>query len=333
MQVHRDISNLPFFNNAVITIGTFDGVHTGHLQIINQLKKEAKEINGESVIITFHPHPRMVVQTALSLASQEHYEKIKILNTLSEKIELLNAKKVDHLVIIPFTLEFSEQSAEEYIRNFLVSRFHPHTIIIGYDHRFGKGRSGDYRLLENFQSKYNYKVKEIPEHVLHNVSISSTKIRHSLAATDILTANESLGYSYFFEGEVTEGDKLGRTLGYPTANILVTDKSKLIPGKGVYAVEVSIANNSSGNEDTLQHTSRHTRLKGMMNIGIRPTIGGTKEIIEVNIFDFDKPVYNHVIRVYVKKFLRPEKKFNGIEELKIHLATDKINAINNLKNC
>src|SRR4029077_5076452 len=178
-----------------------------------------------------------------------------------------------------FTIAFSEQSAQEYIGDFLVSKFHPHTIIIGYDHHFGKNRQGNYKLLEFYQAECNFKVKEIPEHVLHNVTISSTKIRHALEEGDINTANEYLGYPYFFEGKVIEGEKLGRTLGYPTANILITDKNKLIPGNGVYAVEVSISE-STGNEETVTNTSNivprtpyTAHLKGMMNIGVRPTVG------------------------------------------------------------
>ena len=225
MQVHSDISNLPFFRNAVVTIGTFDGVHTGHLQIIHQLKKEAALIGGETVIITFHPHPRMIINAV----PRVNYEEIKLLNTLHEKIELLQNQNIDHLVIVPFTKEFSEQTAEEYIRDFLVTKFHPHTIIIGYDHKFGRNRQGDYKLFESNQSIYNFKVKEIPEHVLHHVIISSTRIRHALEEGDISTANEYLGYPYFFEGKIIEGDKLGRTLGYPTANIEINDKISWFP--------------------------------------------------------------------------------------------------------
>ena len=208
MQVHRDISNLPVFKNAVITIGTFDGVHTGHLRIINQLKKEASLVEGETVIITFDPHPRMIVH-------KSNNESIKLLTTLSEKIELLQKQNIDHLVVVPFTLEFSEQSAEAYISDFLVAKFHPHSLIIGYDHRFGKNRQGDYKLLEAYQANYDFTVKEIPEHVLHHITISSTKIRQALKERDINTANEYLGYSYFFEGKVIEGDKLGRALRLP----------------------------------------------------------------------------------------------------------------------
>jgi len=318
MQVHRDISNLPFFKNAVITIGTFDGVHTGHLQIINQLKKEAEQVDGETVIITFDPHPRMIIsKTDLSKHA------IKLLNTLPEKIELLQKQNIDHLVIVPFTLEFSEQSAEEYIKDFLVEKFHPHSLIIGYDHRFGKNRQGDYKLLEAYQSIFNFKVKEIPEHVLHHIIISSTRIRHALEEKDINTANEYLGYPYFFEGNVIEGNKLGRTLGYPTANIEVNDKNKLIPANGVYAVEVSIATDN----DIVHQISYVKHLKAMMNIGVRPTVGGTKKVIEVNIFDFDKSIYNQTIRVYINYFLRDEIKFNGLDALKEQLSIDKINAL------
>ncbi|MEO6289065.1 MAG: bifunctional riboflavin kinase/FAD synthetase [Ginsengibacter sp.] len=323
MQVHTDINNLPFFNNAVVTIGTFDGVHTGHLKIINQLKKEAKAINGESVIITFHPHPRIVIGKPSS-ASGKADEKVKLLNTLPEKTELLANQNIDHLVIVRFTLEFSEQTAEEYIKDFLVSRFHPHTIIIGYDHRFGKNRAGDYHLLEECQQTFNYKVKEIPEHVLNDVIISSTRIRHSLAEGNIADANEALGYPYSFEGNVVEGNKLGRTLGYPTANIELRDKYKVVPGNGVYAVKVSLDDDSLTNNHADDHTSVY--YNGMMNIGTRPTVGGTKKVIEVNIFDFDKSIYNTTLRIYIKGFLRPEVKFNGLEELKLQLSSDKKNA-------
>ncbi len=321
MHVHHDINNLPDFKNAVITIGTFDGVHTGHLQIINQLKKEAVAVDGETLIITFDPHPRMVIN--------KPDEGIKLLNTLSEKIELLQKQNIDHLVIVPFTLQFSEQSAEDYIKNFLVKNFHPHSIIIGYDHRFGNKRQGDYKLLESYQSVFNFKVKEIPEHVLHHIIISSTKIRHALEEGDVTTANEYLGYDYFFEGKVIEGDKIGRMLGYPTANIEVEDKNKLIPADGIYAVEVTIGERqkAKGNEQFIQPTSNIPHLKGMMSIGFRPTVGGTKKVIEVNIFDFDTSIYNETLRVYVKKYLRKEVKFNNLEELKNQLAIDKINSL------
>lgn len=313
MQVHRDITNLPLFKNAAVTIGTFDGVHSGHLQIINQLKKEAHDNDGESVIITFDPHPRMVLNAGKNVSP------IKLLNTLPEKIELLDKQEIDHLVIVPFTKKFSEQTAEEYIEDFLVSRFHPQTIIIGYDHHFGKNRKGDYKLLEEYQQKFNYKVKEIPVHVLHHVTISSTKIRQALCEGDVETANECLGYDYFFEGRVIDGNKLGRTLGYPTANIHVNDENKLIPDNGIYAVTVSLEN--EGHND---YSFAAKTYNGMMSIGLRPTIGGKNVVIEVNIFDFEEDIYNQNIRVFMKHFLRKEEKFNNIEELKTAMNNDKI---------
>lgn len=323
MLVHRNITNLPFFKNAAITIGTFDGVHSGHVQIIHQLKKEAQQNNGESVIITFDPHPRMVLNPL------KDKPPIKLLTTLSEKIELLKKQKIDHVVIIPFTEEFSNQSAEEYIADFLVSKFHPKTIIIGYDHRFGKNRTGDYKLLELYQQKYNYKVKEIPEHVLHHVIISSTKIREALNGGDINTANEYLGYDYFFEGKVIDGNKLGRTLGYPTANIQVHEDNKLVPVNGIYAVLVSIGIELDNKERVFFPPVNH---RGMMSIGFRPTIGGRNRVIEVNIFDFEEDIYGSNVRVYVKEFLRSEEKFNSLDELKEAMANDKINTIRLLGN-
>lgn len=313
MTVHTDINQLPAFTNAVVTIGTFDGVHKGHQQIIQLMLDEAKEVNGETVIITFHPHPRQVIamrQTELFL-----------LNSLQEKISLLEKYGIDHLVITPFTEEFSLQAAEDYIEKFLVKRFRPHTIIIGHDHRFGKSRSGDFALLEEKAKWYGYEVKEIPGFMLEDNTISSTIIRQALQKGNIDTANEYLGYPYFFSGTVVEGNKLGRTIGYPTANLLVSEEKKLIPGNGVYAVEISIQ--PSNNTTSLQPE----KLSGMMNIGVRPTVEGVNRMIEVNIFDFDKEIYGEVLTIHIKKRLRNEQKFNGLEELKEQLAKDKVQAI------
>jgi len=316
MKVHRDINNLPSFKNTAITIGTFDGVHSGHVQIINQLKKEAQVNEGESLIITFDPHPRMI------LNRQKNQPPIKLLNTLSEKIELLAKQEIDHLVIVPFTVEFSNQTAEEYIADFLVAKFHPKTIIIGYDHHFGKNRSGDYKLLEKYQEEFNYQVKEIPAHVLDHVTISSTKIRQALEAGDIRTAHECLGYDYFFEGKVIEGNKIGRTLGYPTANLEIEDSNKLIPADGIYAVNVSLGKENQAS-DLFVPESFH---QGMMSIGFRPTIGDDKKMIEVNVFDFNENIYGRTLRVYVKSFMRKEEKFENLEQLKNQISIDEINA-------
>ena len=312
MQVHRDINNLPLFKNTVLTIGTFDGVHSGHLEIIKQVKKEAEKINGSSLIITFDPHPRMV------LAPKQNTS-LQLLNTLSEKIELIQSHGIDHLVIVPFTKSFAEQHPQEYIKDFLVEKFHPQIIITGYDHHFGKDRMGNYRMLEEYGAEGKYKVEEIPAQVLNNVSISSTKIRQALKEGDIIAANQLLGYEYFFTGIVVDGNKLGRTLGYPTANIYVADEHKLIPPYGVYAVTVKIRNEEESFKDVPVY-------KGMMNIGIRPTIGDNKIMTEVNIFDFDENIYGKEMRVYVKKYMRPEIKFESLDELVIQLTKDEVSA-------
>ena len=301
MQVHYSIDLLPIFRNAVITIGTFDGVHMGHRQIIDKLKEEAQNINGETVIITFHPHPRKIVAGASG---------IPLINTLDEKIELLEKLGIDHLVVVPFTEAFSSQSAEDYIGDFLIRKFQPHTIIIGYDHRFGRERKGNYLLLEEMAPVYNYRLTEIPKHVLDQIAISSTRIREALLIGKIEIADKLLGYEFFFNGEVVHGDKLGRQLGYPTANLHVKDEEKIIPGNGIYAVYAEL-------------TGTNLKMKGMMSIGIRPTVGGTKKVIEVNIFDFDKDIYGESIRVYVKKYLRPEVKFDGLEALVKQIDLDK----------
>lgn len=310
MQVHYDIENLPTFRNAVVTIGIFDGVHLGHQQILNKLKKEAAEINGESVIITFHPHPRKVVSSAIL--------GIRLINTLEEKIALLSALGIDHLVVVPFTDAFAHQPAEDYVKNFLVQKFHPHTIIIGYDHRFGRERMGDYRLLEKLAQVYNFRIKEIPKHILDEISISSTNIREAVLHNDIETANKLLGHEFFFEGEVVDGNKLGRKLGYPTANLRIVDEEKLIPGDGIYAVYVDFKNEIKEN---------YIRYKGMMSIGFRPTVDGKTRVIEVNIFDFNKEIYGETLRVYVKKYIRAEAKFDTIEELVCMIDTDKIESL------
>lgn len=314
MQVHYNINQLPVFRNAVITIGTFDGVHLGHQQVVNKLKEEARLTNGETVIITFHPHPRKIISSSA---------KLHLINTLDEKIWLLEKAGIDHLVVTPFTEAFSNQSAEDYIADFLVAKFKPHTIIIGYDHRFGKNRSGDYLLLEEKSPVYNFRLKEIPKHVLDEISISSTKIREAILHSHIETADKLLGYEFFFEGEVVHGDKLGRQLGYPTANLKISDEEKIIPGNGIYAVYIDLLK-SKTHSIFITHNSL---LKGMMSIGIRPTVGGTKRVIEVNIFDFNQEIYGQTIRVYVKKYLRAEIKFDNLDALVKQIDQDKLDSL------
>lgn len=307
MNIYYDIQTLPAFNNAVITIGTFDGLHNGHRKIIALMLQEAEKIGGETIIITFDPHPRQIIG--------KENNPVFLINSLAEKIILLQNSGIDHLVVIPFTEAFANQSAEDYIKDFLVNTFKPHTIIIGYDHHFGKGRSGNYKLLEEKATKYNFVVKEIPVHMLQDVTISSTKIREALLHGDIATARNFLGYDYFFTGKVITGNMLGRMIGYPTANIEMEEIQKLVPGNGVYAVLVKI--NSLEKKEYF----------GMMNIGIRPTIDGTIRVIEVNIFDFDEDIYGKLITVTLKKHLRNEIKFNGLDALKEQLAKDKLDAM------
>jgi len=308
MKVYQDLSTLPVFNNAVVTIGTFDGVHLGHKQIIRQLKETAEKISGETVIITFHPHPRKIISSVPG--------DIKLLNTLPEKILLLEAAGIDHLVVVPFNHAFANQTAQQYINDFLWKYFNPHTIIIGYDHRFGKGREGDYHLMDQYGASLGFEVKEITEQLMNEIIVSSTRIREALLNSDIETANKFLGYDYFFEGVVIEGNKLGRTIGYPTANLQIESDEKLIPGNGVYAVAVEIKNQQS----------EIRNLSGMMNIGVRPTVDGKKRMIEVNIFDFDEDIYTQILRVHVKHYIRGEVKFNGLDELKAQLLKDKVSA-------
>lgn len=308
MQVHRNIDQLPPFRKAVITIGTFDGVHQGHRQVIERLRQEAADIGGESVIITFHPHPRKVVSSAIL--------GIRLINTLEEKIELLEGLGVDHLVIVPFTEAFANQEAEDYIRQFLVEKFSPHTIIIGYDHRFGRDRRGDYRLLERYAPEYGYQLGEIPKHILDHISISSTNIREAILHNDTETANKLLGYDFFLSGQVVHGDKLGRELGYPTANLRTANEEKILPGNGIYAVYAE-----------LDDEQPRRRFRGMMSIGFRPTVDGKKRVVEVNLFDFAEDIYDRSLRVYVKQYLREEVRFANLEELVKQIDQDKADSL------
>ena len=328
MQVHRFIDSLPKFKNAVVTIGTFDGVHLGHQQIIKQLKQEAAAVNGETVIITFHPHPRSVVRSG---------KPVHLLNTLDEKLSLLAGFGIDHVIVVPFNKEFSEQTPEAYVTNFLFEKCRPHTLIIGYDHRFGKNRGGDYKLLERFGKQLGFVVKEIPEQIINEVTVSSTNIREALLANDIKTANSYLGYNYFFQGMVVDGNKLGRTLGYPTANIIIHDEDKLVPANGIYVAEAEIMNSEQlavNGEQVINSplTTYHSLLKGMMSIGVRPTVDGKNRTIELNIFDFEQDIYGHILKVFVCAYLRPEEKFNSLDELVKQIDKDKEDSLAYFKN-
>ncbi len=306
MNVFYDIEALPVFKNAVVTIGTFDGVHLGHRKIIEQLKTEAEERNGETVIITFYPHPRNFLQ---------HHIAVPVITTLQEKIKLLENAGIDHLIVVDFNEKFAGQTAWEYVKDFLFEKIHPSCIIIGYDHRFGKGRQGNYLMLQEAGRELGFDVMEINAEVVHHVTVSSTKIRNAVLCGDIAIANELLGYPYFFEGKVVKGNQLGRTIGYPTANLSIENPEKLIPSNGVYAVRASV--------HSADGSMKFSSCTGMMNIGVRPTVDGINRIIEVNIFDFDENIYGSTVHVEVISFIRHEQKFSGLEALKEQLAADK----------
>jgi riboflavin kinase/FMN adenylyltransferase len=299
MQVHRDLEQLPRFKNSIITIGTFDGVHRGHQQVIESLKAEAKQVDGETVLITFHPHPRKIVNAATSL---------QLINTLDEKISLLSRLGINHLVIVPFTEQFAQQTAEAYVRNFLVQHFHPHTIIIGYDHHFGRDRKGNFALLQQEAAQFRYKLIEIPKHLLNEIAVSSTKIRNAILTSDVDTANQLLGYPFFFSGVVVHGDKIGRTIGYPTANLQYTNSDKIHLGHGVYVATASV-------------NSRV--VNGMLSIGHRPTLDRSEEKVEINLFDFDRDLYGQDLEITVHKYLRPQEKYTSMDLLKSQLERDK----------
>ncbi len=302
MRVFRDLNHLPAFKNSVITIGTFDGVHKGHQKLIERINALAKDKQGESIILTFHPHPRIVINP--------QDKSLRLLNTIEEKVSLLEKHGVDNLVIVPFSRDFSEQAAEDYIENFLVKNFHPKNIVIGYDHKFGKDRSGGYHLLENMKDRFGYAMEEISKETLDDIGISSTKIRTSLQSGEIKMANELLGHNYTLTGTVVRGLQNGRKLGYPTANLKVSDEYKLVPATGVYVVRVT---------DAAAPFEIH---KGMLSIGYNPTFEGREQTIEVNILDFDRDIYGNTLTLEFIDRIRSEKKFDSIDTLIAEIKND-----------
>jgi riboflavin kinase / FMN adenylyltransferase len=305
MQVHSLSQPLPAFRNAVVTIGTFDGVHRGHRLILERMRAVAEEVCGETVIVTFDPHPRNIV----GMRSDPQ----PLLTTMTERIGLLAEIGIDHLVIVPFTPAFAAMGPRDYVKDFLVARFRPHTLIIGYDHRFGRKREGDYHLLESLSGTYGFRVRELDAKILRDAAISSTRIREALMQGRPEEAAEQLGYPYFFSGLVRHGDKRGRTIGFPTANLKPDDPAKLLPADGVYAVQVSL---SEVDGDAYTKT-------GMMNIGLRPTVDGTRHLAEVNVFDFNVDIYGRVLTVRVIARIREERRFSGLDALKTQLSEDR----------
>ena len=299
MRVFRDLNDLPVFKNAVITIGTFDGVHKGHQKLIERIKSLSKKIDGESIMVTFHPHPRIVINP--------EDKSLRLLNTIEEKIALLEKYEVDNVVIVPFSRHFSEQSAEDYIENFLVKNFHAKYIVIGYDHKFGKNRAGDYKLLEKMKHDFGYEMEEITKETLDDIGISSTKIRTALESGQIKLANELSGHPYTLSGTVVRGLQNGRKLGFPTANIQVSDEYKLIPKTGIYAVRVLYKNDLFG---------------GMLSIGYNPTFNGKVQTTEVYILDFDKDIYGESLTLQFIDHIRDEKKFDSVEALIEEMKND-----------
>jgi len=300
MKVHYGIDNFSGAKNAIVTTGTFDGVHRGHSKILDRLRKSCEAAQGESVLLTFHPHPRLVLFPDNT--------DLKLLNSQNEKLELLEKAGLDHVIIHPFTREFSRTSSLEYVRDILVNKIDVHKLVIGYDHHFGRNREGSFETLNEYAHVYNFLVEEIPAEELNHVNISSTKIRNALLAGDVETANSFLNHPYGIRGTVIAGQKIGRKLGFPTANIQADDHHKLIPKDGAYAVKVFVDSSSYA---------------GMMNIGFRPTVsGGTSKTIEVHLLDFEADLYDKQLQVEFVKRLRDEVPFSDIEALKAQLLQD-----------
>lgn len=303
MKVIHNYKNFTAKKKSVVTIGTFDGVHIGHQKILEQLVSTAKNNNANSVLLTFFPHPRMVLQKDNS---------IKLINTIEERIEILKETGLDYLIIHPFDKDFSRLTALDFIREVLVSHLDTSKLIIGYDHRFGKNREGNFEQLQEFGEMYDFEVLEIPAQDINNISISSTKVRNALLDSDIKKANRYLGYNFSIKGKVVSGKQLGNTIGYPTANIKVFEDYKLIPKKGAYLVKSTIENEV---------------VYGMMNIGIRPTVNGTNETIEIHFFNFNKNIYNETLSIEILDFLREEQKFESVKALQEQLHQDKLKSL------
>jgi riboflavin kinase/FMN adenylyltransferase len=294
LKVYYALEDFSRLRNAVVTTGTFDGVHIGHKKILDQLNETARSCDGESVLLTFHPHPRIVLQPDIDL---------KLLNTQQEKIELLKETGLDHLIIHPFTREFSRTKSMNFVRDYLVNRIGATKLVIGYDHHFGRNREGSFEHLKEFGPLYGFEVEEIAAEDVDHVTVSSTKIRNALSEGDTDTANEYLGYAYSLTGKIVSGDRIGKELGFPTANLLIDDTLKLVPGDGIYAVDVEFP------------ATPEESFEGLCNIGMRPTFSGTLKTIETYILDFNREIYGEQMTIRFKKYLRPEVKFDSREEL------------------
>ena len=304
MKVYYNLDNYKV-HKPVITDGVFDGVHKGHIGILERVKQSASVIGGESVIVTFWPHPRIVLHQDAS---------IKLINTLEEKLQLFEIFGIQHIVILPFTAEFSKITSQQFVEEIMVSKLKVSHLIIGFNHHFGKGREGNFELMKEYSGRFGFTLEKLDAQIVENEKVSSTLIRQALDNGDIATANKYLGYEYMITGNVIEGKKIGRTIGFPTANIKIDHNFKLIPKPGVYAVEVDIAG---------------IRRPGMLNIGYNPTVGTSpdKLTIEVHILNFTDDLYHKTITLYFKQRIRNEIKFDGLDQLKQQLNSDKAEVI------
>jgi len=308
MKVYRAVDDFKRLSYAVVTSGIFDGVHKGHQKILQRVTEIAKNSNGESVVITFWPHPRKVLHPT--------EQSVPILTTLEEKIQLISDCGIDHLLIIPFTKDFSSLSSSEFVTKILVEKIGTKKLAIGYDHKFGKNREGSFEFLKENCQQFGFEVEEIPKQEVEHMAVSSTNIRNAVINGDLGIATQYLGRYYSVSGKVVKGKQLGKQLGYPTANIEVEDKEKLIPKDGIYAVQVKIENQVFG---------------GMLSIGYNPTVNGTDKTIEVHIFNFDNEIYGMNIEVFFVEYLRNEEKFSSLDELIKQLHLDKENSLQILK--
>lgn len=307
MKIYNSIQEFAPSGKTTVTLGTFDGVHKGHKTILDKLLNSSRATGHESVVLTFFPHPRMVLQ---------QNSDIKLLNTMAEKAALLEDYGVENLIIHPFDHAFSRLTAEEFVKDILIGKLNISKIIIGHDHRFGRNRTATITDLLQFGEEYGFEVEQISALEVNEVSVSSTKIRHALESGDIITANEYLGYNYFLTGIVVQGRQLGRTIGFPTANIYINEDYKLIPDNGVYIISSEIDGET---------------VHGMMNIGNNPTVGGTERTIEANFFGIDKNLYDTELKISLHKRVRDQVKFPSVDVLKMQLEQDKAAALDYFK--
>lgn len=304
MKIYQKLADFHPPHFSVVTSGTFDGVHLGHQKILRRLQELARGKQGETVLLTYWPHPRLILQP--------QDKSLRLLSSLSEKVKLLEEMGVDHLIILPFTEELSQMSSEDFIRSILVEKIHTKTLVIGYDHKFGKNREGSFEYLQSHSHLFGFAIEEISRQDVDDLGVSSTKIRTALAQGDISTANKYLGRPYDLSGQVVKGKQIGRSLGFPTANIQIADDYKLLPRDGAYAVHAEV--------NSIQY-------KAILNIGDRPTVDGEKRTIEAHLIDFEGDLYGQELRVYFQEFLREEKKFESLDALKSQLVVDRDRAI------